>query len=182
MLSLNQLQEIMPHAPAQYLDALNSAMDLFQINTCNRMAAFLANVAVESNQLRWMNEIWGPDAAQLRYDPPDELAAKLGNTEKGDGYKYRGAGPIQITGKANFKKYGDKLGLDLVNNPDLARDFSVGLKLATAYWDDHKLNDPADDCLFDKIIVAINGGMNGADQRWAFYRTALKVLDPGLAG
>ena len=82
-LTLEQLQKIMPrvHNPLLNLPFLNKAMEEGGINTKLRIAAFLGIIAEESGELRWLEELWGPTEAQKRYDPPDELAIKLGNTE-----------------------------------------------------------------------------------------------------
>lgn len=70
-----------------------------------------------------------------------EFRADLGNTQKGDGVRYKGRGYIQLTGKANYATYGQKLGLDLINNPDLALDIEVGAKILAHYFKDRKVID-----------------------------------------
>ena len=102
MLSLEQLHAIMPALPAAkgqaFLPFFQAAIAEFAIETPARSAAFLAQVAHESGQFRFMEEIWGPTPAQQRYEPPSSLATTLGNTEAGDGRRFKGRGPIQITG------------------------------------------------------------------------------------
>jgi predicted chitinase len=124
MLSDVQLRQIMPDLaatePVLYLPALNRAMQTYGVDTMLRTAAFIAQLAHESGEFRWMEEIWGPTDAQRRYDPPSDLAAKLGNTQAGDGKLFKGRGPIQIIGRFNYKKYGGLLGIDLIANPALA--------------------------------------------------------------
>ena len=113
MLSSEQLRAIMPGLPAAkgqaFLPFLQAALAEFAIETPARSAAFLAQVAHESGQFRFMEEIWGPTPAQQRYEPPSSLATTLGNTEPGDGKRFKGRGPIQITGRANYRRFGDLL-------------------------------------------------------------------------
>lgn len=103
MLTVDQLKEIMPRMAknpktcAALFPHLVAAMDEAQINTPLRIAAFLAQVAHESYEFKYMTEIWGPTDAQKRYEPPSTLATKLGNTQPGDGKRYMGRGPIQLT-------------------------------------------------------------------------------------
>ena len=78
-------------------------MTEFAIESPARMAAFIAQLAHESGQFRFMEEIWGPTPAQQRYEPPSSLATDLGNTDAGDGKRFKGRGPIQITGRANYR-------------------------------------------------------------------------------
>lgn len=179
-ITLEQLTKIMPACPGTragaYLALVNKAMAEASINTPLRQAMFLAQVAHESDQLKYVSEVWGPTLQQRRYDPPDPLASRLGNTAVGDGYKYRGAGPFQLTGKANYKKYGAKLGLDLENHPELAHEPANGFRIAAAYWIDHGLNELADAGNFKEITRRINGGYNGLEQREHLYEVAKRVL------
>jgi predicted chitinase len=180
MITRNQLSRIMPGATESnidlYLGPLNAAMAEFDITTPLRKAAFLAQITHESGQLRWMAELWGPTGAQLRYDPPNRKAKELGNIHKGDGRRYKGRGPIQITGRGNYRKYGALLGIDLEANPDKAANADVGFRIAGAFWKTHGLNELADKCMITAITKAINGGTNGIKERLAFYRVAKKVL------
>jgi predicted chitinase len=174
------LQGIMPNLPKArrdlYLPFLDTAMHKYEINTPLRAAAFLAQLAHESAELRFMQELWGPTAQQKKYEPPTDLAKTLGNTQPGDGFRYRGRGPIQITGRANYKKYGDLLGVDLVGNPDLAAQPEYAFQLAGTYWETHGLNEKADAEDFKGITKAINGGYNGLPEREKYYETAKKAL------
>jgi predicted chitinase len=183
MLSESDLRQIMPRIPQDkfeiYLLILNKVMEDFQINTPLRAAAFLAQLAHESGQLRFMEEIWGPTAAQKRYEPPSDLATRLGNTEPGDGKRFKGRGPIQITGRANYKRYGDLLGVDLIRNPDLAATPSIAFQIAATYWTTNRLNELADAGDFTTITRRINGGLNGLQDRLKFYDIAKNVLGAG---
>ena len=94
------------------------------------LAAFLAQVAHESGNFRYIREIWGPTPAQRGY----EGRRDLGNTQPGDGKRYMGRGYIQITGRANYRRYGKKLGIDLENNPELAEQPDIAARVAVEYW------------------------------------------------
>jgi putative chitinase len=176
MLTASQLKTIMPRLKeadiANYLDLLNAAMAEWEINTPERQAAFLAQIAHESGELRWLAEIWGPTPAQRGYEGRKDL----GNTEPGDGSRFRGRGPIQITGRANYQKYGSLLGLDLINHPETASSPEVGFRLAGAFWKTHGLNELADWGQFVKITKRINGGVNGLADRQKYYERAKVAL------
>lgn len=183
MLSDSQLQQIMPALPAAnrdaYLPFLNAIMPIYGIDSPPRLAAFLAQIAHESGQLKFWEEIWGPTAAQKRYEPPSDLAKRLGNIKAGDGKRYKGRGPIQLTGRSNYRKYGGLLGYDLENNPDLAASVQVGLQIAGLYWQNNGLNELADVQDFLTITQRINGGTNGLADREKFYAVAKRVLGVG---
>lgn len=113
-----QLLQILPSARTQvgvFVSALNTAMQHYQIVGSKRASAFIAQIGHESGQLRYVREIWGPTAAQRGYEGREDL----GNTVPGDGRKYCGRGLIQITGRANYAKCGEALGLDLISHPEL---------------------------------------------------------------
>ncbi len=170
--SAADLMKIMPNLSAQkatqYLPHLNAAMAEAGINTPKRQAAFLAQLAHESGQLRYMEEIASGAAYEGRKD--------LGNTQAGDGRRYKGRGPIQLTGRANYRAAGKALGIDLENNPTRAADPDVAFRIATWYWSSRNLNKYADSGDFNTITKRINGGYNGAADRNRFYATAKNVL------
>jgi predicted chitinase len=174
------LRQIMPRIPpalsAACAPRLQRAMEEFGIDTTPRAAAFLAQLAHESSELRCMEEIWGPTPAQRRYEPPTRLAARLGNTEPGDGKRFKGRGPIQLTGRANYRRYGRALGVDLVGNPALAATSEVGFRIAGLFWKLNGLNQLADARRFKAITRRINGGFNGLPDRVRFYERAKRCL------
>jgi predicted chitinase len=177
------LQQVMPRLPAakraEYLPHLNRAMAAHDIDTPLRTAAFLGQTAHESGEFRWLEEQWGANGgttAQKRYEPPSSLATRLGNTEKGDGYRYRGRGIIQLTGRANYKKYGDILGVDFVSNPDLAADPKYAFETAALYWKLNGCNELADKQDFVGVTKKINGGTNGLAERERYYALAKSAL------
>jgi predicted chitinase len=158
---------------------LTAAIGEFAIDSPARTAAFLAQLAHESGQFRFMEEIWGPTPAQRRYEPVSTLASTLGNTEAGDGFRFKGRGPIQITGRANYKRFGDLLGLDLVGEPQRAALPEVAFRVAALFWSKKGLNELADqvsEAAFREITRRINGGFNGLADRQKFYETAKTTL------
>lgn len=183
MLTAEQLRTIMPGLPAprrvELLPPLQAAVAEFTIEPPARSAAFLAQLAHESGQLRFMEEIWGPTAAQRRYEPPSTLATNLGNTEPGDGKRFKGRGPIQITGRANYRRFGDLLGIDLVSDPGRAAVPELAFRIAGLFWKKNGLNELADRATaeaFRLITRRINGGLNGLTDRERFYAVARTVL------
>lgn len=155
-----------------FLPFLEDAMHEFEINTPARQAAFLAQIGHESGGLHWLIEIWGPSDAQRRY----EMRYDLGNIAPGDGFKYRGRGLMQTTGRANFKATGEALGVDLVARPELLSDPSLAARSAGWYWKARGLNALADAGDFERITKKINGGLNGYADRLGLYAAAKAVL------
>lgn len=109
---------------------------------------------------------------------------RLGNTAPGDGYKYRGRGVFQITGKDAYQRYGERLGLDLVNDPDKAADPMVSVQIACLYWSDLGLNGWADKDDILAVSRGINGGNpkrniqpNGMQHRRGWYAKIKKALN-----
>ena len=98
----------------------------------------------------------------------------LGNTQPGDGKRYKGRGYIQLTGRANYAKYGKIVGQDLVNNPELAKDPNIAADIALAYWDQRGLGSKARAGNFDAVTYGINGGYNGKADRDAKYQQYLQ--------
>ncbi|WP_239014135.1 LysM peptidoglycan-binding domain-containing protein [Archangium violaceum] len=170
--SLQQLRAIMPNLSVdraqQLLPHLNSAMREANINTPRRQAAFLAQLAHESAQFRYFEEIASGAAYEGRRD--------LGNTQPGDGVRFKGRGPIQLTGRSNYRAAGQALGIDLENNPHRAADPDVGFRTAAWFWNSRNLNAYADAGNFDAITYRVNGGYNGKASRDAYYQRALSVL------
>lgn len=180
MLTDDSLKQIMPTLPdakrAAFLPPLLRALSEFAVNTPKREAAFLAQIAHESGEFKWMEELWGPTPAQKNYEPPSNSATQLGNTQPGDGKRFKGRGPIQITGRYNYQKYGNLLGIDLVNNPEKAATPEVGFRTAGLFWQKNGLNELADSEMFQAITKRINGGLNGLPDRLKYYARAKEVL------
>ncbi len=172
LVSQAQLQRIMPRLTnsraAELLPHLNRAMAEAGINTPKRKAAFLAQLAHESGQLRYFEEIASGAAYEGRKD--------LGNTQPGDGVRFKGRGPIQLTGRANYTAASKDLGIDLVNNPKRAADPDVGFRVAAWFWSTRGLNALADAGNFDGITKRINGGYNGKADRDRYHAVARDVF------
>ena len=93
----------------------------------------------------------------------------LGNTEEGDGFKFRGRGYIQITGRANYKKFGDMIGVDLISNPDRALEPEIANKIALAFWNTNVKGKVKDFTDTKKVTKIINGGYHGLKDREALF-------------
>lgn len=157
---------------APYVDSAAFAMGEYGITSPSRQAAFLAQCGHETGGLQWMQELWGPTEAQKAY----EGRADLGNVLTGDGYKYRGRGWIQITGRDNYKKAAGALCLNCVEDPDLIASPAYAPLTAAWWWSSHGLNELADTGRFTDITRRINGGLSGLDDRMARWAKAKDVL------
>lgn len=170
-----QLLQILPNAGAKagvFAPALNTAMGRYQIVGLQRVAAFIAQIGHESGHLRYVRELWGPTPVQARYEGREDL----GNTQQGDGFKFRGRGLIQITGRANYAECGEALGLDLISQPELLEQPEWAAKSAAWFWSTRGLNTLADAGDFERITRRINGGLNGLADRLALWEKARAVL------
>lgn len=164
--------QIMPTAWRRclpYIEVINKWSGHFGINTPLRMAHFLAQIAHESVELKYTKEIASGKAYEGRAD--------LGNTQKGDGVRFKGRGLIQITGRANYKRYADYCGYDVVSKPELLERLPGAVKSAMWYWQMRGLNELADNDEFVKITKRINGGTNGIDNRKKYLTRAKTVLN-----
>lgn len=168
---------------SQWLAPMQAACDKYEINTPLRISAFLATIGVESGCLVYTAEIWGPTLAQQEYDPPSAKAKGLGNTDPGDGFKYRGRGLIQVTGKANYAICGLALNLPLIEHPELLQQPDNAALSAAWFWHNANLNALADDGNFLGLSRAVNVGSatskampNGWTQRFQLYRDAKSAL------
>lgn len=168
---------------SSWIAPLQAACDKYWINTPLRVAAFLATIGVESGRLCFLTELWGPTLAQQGYEPPSAKATALGNTNPGDGAKYKGRGLIQVTGKANYAVCARALNLPLVDHPELLAQPDNAAMSAGWYWDAHDLNQLSDFGKFEAVCRAVNLGNpnstktpNGYSERLALYAAAKKSL------
>lgn len=174
--SKEKVNVVMPSAvPARielFYAPLVTAMKKYDITKPLRMAHFIAQIGHESASLRYTEEIADGSAYEGRAD--------LGNTQSGDGKRYKGRGLIQLTGRANYTDYSRDTGVDYVVRPDLvARDANVAADVACWFWSKNKLNKLADRDDVKAVTKVVNGGYNGLDDRIGYLGRAKAVL--GLA-
>lgn len=168
---------IMPSADAndiaEFAPALLDAMSNYSINTPLRQTAFLAQGAEESNELwhlraKYKTERGEEYASGAAYEGRDDL----GNTEPGDGKLFKGRGFLQTTGRANYQKLSDALGVDFVSQPQLLNEPKWSAFSAAHYFSSHGCNELADDGDFVTITKRINGGTNGLQARLTYLASA----------
>lgn len=159
-----RLLRLAPQGRAAIVAGLASTFDRSAaaagITTRLRLCHFLAQAAHESDRFRTLEEYGGP-AYFARYDGRSDL----GNTQAGDGARYHGRGLFQLTGRANYRRYGALIGIDLEGSPERAKEPAVSLAIAFAYWRDRGCNAAADADDVVAVTKLINGGRNGLAQR-----------------
>ena len=146
--------------------SLLAAMNRAGIVDPTERAMFLAQMAHESGNFRYDEEIASGQAYEGRSD--------LGNTQPGDGVRYKGRGYIQLTGRANYRDYGNRLGVDLENNPDLAKDPNIAADVAIAYWQQRVDRNAARSGDVRTVTRNINGGLNGLADRQNKFNKYMK--------
>jgi predicted chitinase len=169
--NLQQFQANAPGVPestlTEYLPHLNAAMYRANIDSDARKAMFIAQIGHESDGFNTLEEYASGSAYEGRTD--------LGNVHRGDGRRFKGRGPIQITGRANYTSYGEAIDQDLVNHPELAATPEVGFRLAAEYWTRNDLNRYAHRGQIDTVTERINGGQNGQADRRSRWARAKRV-------
>ncbi|SDW27579.1 Predicted chitinase [Albimonas donghaensis] len=133
-----------------------------------RLAHFMAQVAHETSRFRIMAERASGDAYEGRTD--------LGNTEPGDGRRYKGRGFIQIVGRANYARITEQTGVDVLSNPDAASEPNIALLVAAAYWANREVNAAADADDLSRVTKLITGGLTGLEDRRAKLTEAKALL------
>ena len=198
MITIVQLAALAPDSDAEVLaPELSAAAGEFGIDTARRLAHWLGQLYVESGGFTrfvenlnysaerlcavWPARFATPAAAAIYAHNPQALAGKvygnrLGNSQPGDGWAFRGRGLIQITGRDNYARFGQRLGLDLIGHPDLAAEPPAAARIAAAFWSVHGLNALADADDIEAITRAINGGLTGLDARKAAVAKAKTIL------
>ena len=154
----------------EFVKSFNDYSEQFGINTPLRAAHYIAQVAHETGELKWLEEIASGQQYEGRKD--------LGNVEPGDGKRFKGRGYLQTTGRANYQAYQDSgycVG-DLMSHPDWLNKQPGCQKASMFFWKKNGLNKyaDADDCR--GVTKKINGGYNGYSQRAYYTRVAKKVF------
>lgn len=172
--TLEQLAYIMKWAKrsvlTEHLPFINETMKMYEISTALRKQHFLAQVGHESCSLKYMREIASGAAYEGSHD--------LGNIHPGDGSKFRGHGPIQITGRNNHEQFFDYIGRpELIETPEvLETDYGLAWKASGWYWMSRKLNKYADADDVRGVTLRINGGYNGLADRKQYLARAKEVI------
>ncbi len=169
-MTFDQLKKFSRYAKDTILNEIVEFQDIledYDITPGARRQMFMAQLAHESDGFKTTREYASGAAYEGRRD--------LGNTEEGDGRRFRGRGLIQLTGRANYEKYGDMLGEDLISDPEIVERFPLALEVAALYWEDRGLNALADAGDFMKITRRINGGTNGLESRLDYLEIARRI-------
>jgi putative chitinase len=182
-----------------WAEALNKILPDYDINTPQRVAAFIAQSAHESGGFTALHENLNYRAVTLRkvfpkYFPTDDLAAqyaqqperianrvyggRMGNgpEETGDGFRYCGRGLIQLTGKSNYQAFADSIEIPVEQVPEFLQTFEGAIQSACWFWESNNLNQYADTGDIVTMTKRINGGTIGLADRQAHYNHALQVF------
>ncbi|MGA1296756.1 MAG: glycoside hydrolase family 19 protein, partial [Burkholderiaceae bacterium] len=169
-LDLRSLKLIMPTLPKEkaeiFLPYLQVLMNMFEINTPARQAAFLAAIASETGDLKYLQEIGNGMIYENRRD--------MGNIYPGDGPRFKGRGAFQFVGRANYERLGRLIDIDLVSNPEqLASSQEIALLVAAVFWHMNGLNEKVDNGNMSFIKLML-GSLNGSFER--YYSHAIGAL------
>jgi putative chitinase len=182
-----------------WLVPLHETFERYQINTPNRIAGFLGQTTHESANYKTLQEnlnysanglvtVWPSrfptfDIANEYARKPERIANKVysnrmgnGSEESGDGWRYRGRGIIQITGRDNYEKLSDSLGQNFLGEPDLLLEPRWATMSAGWFWDTRRLNALCDKKDWVNLTQRINGGLHGINDRTAKTKKALELL------
>jgi len=201
-MNAEQLAQALKMSPAkaeEWIDAINETFDRFDISTPERQASFLGQCAHESAGFTALKEnlnysaegltkVWPKrfpslDVAQPYHRNPEKIANKVyadrmgnGDEASGEGFKYRGRGLIQLTGKDNYEACGEALGADLVGDPDQVSSPKFAALSAGWFWDKNKLNQYADSKEMTTLTKPMKDDTHGIDDRIARTQHAIDVL------
>jgi len=169
------LRRLAPRASARVVEAVaphfDAAFESAEISTPLRRAHFFARAAVETAGFTTLEE-FGSAAYFRRYDHRRDL----GNLYPGDGARFHGRGIFQITGRANYRTYGRRIGEDLVARPELAARGPAAVQTAVLFWGDRGLNEAADRDDALAVCRAVNGGTNGLRDQKIYLARAKAIL------
>lgn len=182
----------------KWLEPLNNAFIKYHVTDINEKAMFLAQTTHESNNYKRLEESFNykperlfevfrkrvgtlENAKKLCNEGAKAIAdfvygGRLGNA-KDEGYKYRGRGIIQLTGKNNYEYYGKKINIDLVNNPNLAKEPDTAIEIALLFWKEKECGLYAKMGDVKTVTKLINGGYNGLADRQRRFDSILKILN-----
>lgn len=203
-LTKDQLKQLLPGNPYidHWHDALSKLLPDYEINTPQRIAAFMAQCSHESGGFKFLSENLNYSAATLRrifprYFPSDDMAnqyarlpnkaeaianlvyaSRMGNgpPESGDGYRFRGRGLIQLTGRDNYTFFAGSLGISVEEASEYLETFEGAAQSACWFWETNNLNQWADAGDILTLTKRINGGTIGLEDRIKHYQHALHVL------
>ena len=182
-----------------WAEALNKILPEYEINTPQRVAAFIAQAAHESGNFNALHENLNYRAPTLRkvfpkYFSTDELANeyamqpekiankvyanRMGNSDEasGDGFRYCGRGLIQLTGKSNYQAFADSIEIPVEQVPEFLQTFEGAIQSACWFWESNNLNQYADNNDILTMTKRINGGTIGLADRTNHYHHALEVF------
>lgn len=192
---------VFPGAKSFWVDTINDHIDAFAVNTPDRLCAFVSQCGHESGGFTVFTENLNYSASSLvrvfkkyfpdmatagRYARKPELIANRvyanrmgnGNEASGDGWKYRGRGLIQLTGKANYKSFSSAVSVpSVMDDPDTVAEPDLAVLSALWFWDTRKLNAPADAQNIKRVTTLINGGLNGYEDRVRLYKKLRSFYD-----
>jgi putative chitinase len=200
-LTKEQLKQLLPKNPYinQWHNALSQLLPDYEINTAKRIAAFVAQCAHESGNFVFLTENLNYKAESLlkvfpkyfkdmatakAYEKkPEKIANKIyadrmgnGNEASGDGWRYRGRGLIQLTGKTNYTWFAASLEISPEEAAEYTQTFEGAAQSACWFWETNKINQFADSGDIVTMTKRINGGTIGLDDRIKHYEHALHVL------
>lgn len=151
-----------------YVDEINRLLPKFHVNTPQRLCMFLAQLGHESGELHYAEELASGSAYEGRLD--------LGNTQPGDGIKYKGRGLIQLTGKKNYALASLAMDLPLLENPELLLIPANAVYVSFWFFENNNLWSICDSGDFKKLTRRINGGLNGYEHRLQLLKQCREVF------
>mgnify|MGYP006274233401 CR=1 FL=1 len=203
LLSEDFIRDVTKRAPADFqqamIDSMSSTLEKYEIDSRLRMAHFLAQMMHESAEfslnkenlnyssnglLKIFPKYFNASQAEQYARRPIDIASRVyanrmgnGPEDSREGWRYRGRGIIQLTGKDNYERYGNIIGVDLVSDPELACDPVVSLQVACEYWKQRNINEDADNDDIYAITKKINGGTIGINHRIELFNRLYEKLE-----